>query len=329
MSTQAYRNSAKIPGVWFLEEADLLELDSKIEAHFAALKKMNQSDVTQGVKQARKQLREMGVEEAEIKSQLDDLKKKELARLRNSPESRTIAIGGANSKELTICNSFAEARAGTSLLSEIPMTFKATLQAGKNLTEIALIDGWDGNRMEVAVQPDGPETAAFLVEIERWAESHRVERFLQWWHRQWMFWIFVLWVVFVIATWVFNLTVTTNAGLNAARSEAKTVVDQGITDSNRDQAISLLLRLHTDSEPKVTRLFSGWWSSAALCVTAALVWVIGMPPRSIIGIGRGKDRLYWRKQWYWFWTRFIPFTVVGSISVKVLVHMISSTLISK
>ncbi|MEK6261472.1 MAG: hypothetical protein AABP62_22970 [Planctomycetota bacterium] len=328
MTAQAYRTSAEISGVWFLEESDLQELDSKIEAHFAALKKMRQRDIADAVRHQQKRLRDNGVEEEDIKVQLEEFKKNEKDRYPHSQECRTVTIK-ANEKELAVCRSFADAITGTDLLAAKPTTFKVKLQAGQNTTEISLIDGFAGNRIDVSAQPDGPATAAFLVEIERWAEAHRIERFLQWWHRQWMWWMFGVCIPFLVIAAIVDSKETSYSGLNAARAEARTLIDHGVTDSNRDQAMTVLLRLLSDNGPTITRRYSHWWSFGTIVLFTVLFVVIAMPPTSIIGVGRGKNAVYWRKNWYWFWTRFIPFGVVGSISLKVLVHLISNNLISK
>ena len=328
MPVQAYRYSAEITGVWFLEESKLRELDEKFETHFAALKRMRQGDVNEAARHERKRLQDLSLDEEEIKSRIAEFKKEEKKRPPHANESCTISIGVAF-KELATCSSFAEAISGKDLVDARPTEFKAILQAGKNTTEVSLIEGIAGNKFEVRVQPDGPATAAFLAEIERWAETHREERFMQWWHRQWVLWMYAVWVVFTISLNIFDAKQTSHDDLKTARAEARTLVDQGIAESNRDQALSVILRLLSDTGPTVKRLYSGWWTLGAMIALFTVMPVVAMPPRSILGIGRGKNQLYWRKQWFWFWTRFIPVTVVGGISLKIIIHVIAGSLMSK
>lgn len=325
---QAYRNSAEIPGVWFLEENQILELDSKIESHFSDLKSMRSADITEEVKNERKMLRERGMSEDGIKTELAEFKKKRIGRYPHSEELKCVTIKSGN-KDVTVCRSFAEAIARPEILKTNASGFTVELKAGKNSSKFSLEEGVYGNIISVKVEPDSESTAAFLVEIERWAETNRVDRFLQWWNRNWIFSFGLGFVFFMIIGPILDSKDVSYDGVIAAHTEARKLIDEGVSDSNRDKAITALLKLAVDIRPTVTRRFSEWWLFA-VGISAIGIIVIGlMPPQSILGIGRGKNTLYWRKQWFKFWTRTFPFTVVGGIAMKVLIHLISTNLVSK
>jgi hypothetical protein len=326
--TQAYRNSAEINGVWFLEESQVLELDSKIESHFEDLKRMRQCDIAAEVRQERKRLREFGKDENVIKTEIADFKKKVKERRPHSEEYKTVVIKSGN-KDIAVRSSFAEVVAGPEIHKENPTGFVVKVKAGKNSSEFSLNEGLFTNHVKIKVEPDSEPTAAFLVEIERWAEAHRVNRFLQWWHRNWMVFPMLASLLLIVAGPIVDSKITSNDGVIAARAEARKLIDEGITDSNRDKALSTLLRLEVDTSPTVTRRFSPWWALTVFA-TAVFVLIVGfMPPRSILGIGRGKNVLYWRKKWFWFWTKFIPFGVVGTLAGKMALDLLKDSIMGK
>lgn len=134
---------------------------------------------------------------------------------------------------------------------------------------------------------DYPREASELIEaVSSWACQKRCP----WWQyrvvqlRLVVAFISLLWLVFMFTVLV--------AVVNPASIEAERILAEGVTDSNRNQAIEALLALQTRKplKDRPLEVRSGNWQNVALA-TLSICVVLFLVPSGDYEVGRGKGRM--------------------------------------
>jgi hypothetical protein len=217
--------------------------------------------------------------------------------------------------------SFAEA-AAHSEFSQVPASgFELSTVCGAiSLTLVAETDAYS-TLMRLDVSPSSAEGATNLFsEVRRWLRKVQAPRSQQWWcklgHNRfflWMGWAFV----------AFFMTISALGGLGDGyyRRQGRELVRQGVNGANQQKAIETMLALQTEMSGPVQqspkrRFWFFLFGSFLVCL------MLSYPPKLVIGLGVGEDKI---KRWK-SWTNFVFLVVPGFVASNFLWPFVSDTL---
>lgn len=294
-------NTASVPGVFFIEEGDLIALDDILQDQFKELKKLRRAEIAAAARKKKKELPSLYSDLRETRKQIgQSYEFKEI--------SGFVQIGTTETQYA----SFRDAITQKACEAEIPRKFDAYYVAGKKSIGVTLDDFTFTRQIKISVTPPDLFGGKALIDLRQWAEAKQqpwmVNLWANWWVPCLAFLCFVGWMV--------NAAITISRNTlrqNHLREEANKILNTGINGTNRDQAIEALLRIQTGitKEPIEEPV-----SSVPLIVLAVLV-ILGLilwrRPMTAVGIGRGKGFIKWQQWWLWFIFKFIGVTIIGGL----------------
>ncbi len=298
MAELLYRQFAEVEGVWFLDEVALNELDGILTQQLKQLKKQRDKDVQREIRlESRSIDQRFAPEDPRRESALAARKSEVRSASRNRLERIEIVIASPK-RESVVCASFSEAAGSDLLRNTFPTEFHAKIQAGQNRVEISLKRRFQSDIATVAIQPRGDITGPALVELEDWAQRHRCNPSLCWWHKHWPLLIAFTFMACAFLCTYFVSEKNAPSDNFKAIEQANRLLSVGVGESNRDRAIETILQHISESRPAMVSSYSPYWIMATLVLTATAGMIIAMPPRTILAIGAGKSRLRLRKKWF-------------------------------
>jgi hypothetical protein len=248
---------------------------------------------------------------SELDGALDQALDRWAASYANPDVNNSVPLEVERSIDLTLKNgdklqaaTFQEAARNREIQRTVIESFKLRLRAGDADLEIE-VDSDSGGDMEIESWPEDSETSKDLFDIAcQWANEHRPRQWLQIWSSRW----FVLWLLLIWAAYLWVVIHIVSGALEpdntALVREARALVKTGIGQNNRDQALSLLLRLASGDNSGAVKGVSGLEILYLVCGGLFCV-MIYVRPRTSIGIGSGAARV---RRWK-FWIRFVSVTL--------------------
>ncbi|HEY0172311.1 MAG TPA: hypothetical protein VGB98_14905 [Pyrinomonadaceae bacterium] len=240
-------------------------------------------------------------EEAEKQKLREELRKRISSRFR---ETRNITIYLKGNKK-TVVSSFVDALRQQALLDEIPVRFEVTLRSGDIGCDIRI--DRDGD-LTIGVSPEHlSESRELFASVQRWALSVRPPA----WQRWWVVLNFLQWPLFIIGLLI-AASIASNSE-NTYKEQAVQLLKDGVTQDEQLKAIELILLLEAGLVPTGQGKTPGWFmfflvGGLILCV------ILSVTPKSMIGIGKGEEKI---KRWR-IWLRIVFILVPGFIFVQIL-----------
>ena len=159
------------------------------------------------------------------------------------------------------------------------------------------------------------EENSTLTQLVNWADSVKPTASVKAWRTVSDFpgWLIIP-IVYVIM-----LAVITSPGAN--ESEVQTILEAGISDSNRDQVLELLLR----EQYNLGEVVQGPFPTSLTIMFAGLFIasiMIAFPPQSVLGLGEGQRTLERVRSW----AKFV-LSIPGVIVISILIPLIMGLLL--
>lgn len=309
MARLIYSTELTINGPWLIDHNAVMELDNILDD---AWEKLCHEEDAKIDNEANKEFQEDPFyrhlkSSEEIESKMAELK----ARIRDRwyrRRKKSIRIDFIGSKSL-IADSFKEAYKDRSILDDIPIGFRVQMDVNDIEASIRLTE----NDLSVNVSPESLENAReFFVLLRQWMGRYKPPV----WQRVWTaihgFHWFML-VILLSFGYIFVDTSSTQM-VNLARDRARSLLDAGLTEENTVEAVGLLLMLES-------RYFPGYMEAGLPHWFNVLFWgglfvsiVLTIKPKSVVGLGKGEDRI---KLWRW-WLGLISVTIPGLVFTSFL-----------
>ena len=136
------------------------------------------------------------------------------------------------------------------------------------------------------------------------------------------------WMVTVLLSTPIILTSSEEANaVSTAKTEAHTLLNQGISKNEVPKAIEILLRMESKfvTENTTAPAPTPRWYMWLLFAGGIAVFIAGLRPRLIIGIGRGAQKLDAAR----LWLKFVSVILPGLIFAIILVPYLSRLLMGQ
>lgn len=302
--------SEKISGPWFLEEDKLIEIDKIINDEFVRIKKLNEKEIKVEIFQTKKSL-ETEYSGELFQKFLKDREKsiRESFKFRNS---KSISVKLKKNRSLNV-DTFEEALQNADLKNEIPIGFEVELSAGNNKSKIE-IDQFIG-QLKIEVSPNNESNRDAFYKIQRWFDQYKPNYFLRNWS--------IIYLITIFMSLVFGLLLMFS--LPSPKSvyveEAKQLLQDGLTQDEQIKAIEILLALQTGNDKKMNDSYKipSWVIFLALLYLISVI-IFFFYPKSILGIGKGRDKI---KNWQ-LWLKFLFWLYISLIGLTILAPYMSN-----
>lgn len=333
MAEFVYTTSSTISGPWLIDADKLEDLDEILNEHWTSLHKRNQDKRNTEIEEQLSKdvyVQEAIANNANTPEQIEEVKteRREILESRYASllyhfrEARLITIRLGPNKRIEV-DSFDEAFKQQILMDEIPTGFRVELVSGDIRCEIDLRRP---NYLNISVSPEHlAESRELFAMLQRWANSCRAPKWQQIWLSlnglQW----FILTLIILFSLVFMNDTESVSKRIY--RERARQLIAEGINDENRSEAIELLLAFQSgyvpSNHPQVP-LFP-WWIKLLLISAFAVCLILAFTPKSLIGLGKGQDRInIWR-----VWMRIVFVVIPGVILLNVILPAVVSAVFNK
>jgi hypothetical protein len=178
-----------------------------------------------------------------------------------------------------------------------------------------------GAQLEIKCGPEDEDLARELFgKLNNWAIDRAQPRWQSWWLTAMSFGNFFLWMLWLggsVLFWIPSKSVS-----DPYRVKAQEMVSKGVTPQNQAEAIQTLLAMEAGIKGPVVETRPGAFSIAAWVGATFCVVVLSFPPKLVIGIGRGRQRV---RRWR-LWLRFLSVGLPTFIMSAVLAPLIRKKL---
>jgi hypothetical protein len=310
-----YSTKTKINGPLLLDHSSLLAVDKIMTEQKPVLEELRSQLIDQSVAQRMSELKE---ENADVSEEQEKLVRESLER-RAAEYSTALTLYLANGSRLR-AKSFGEAVAHSEF-SDVPASgFGLSLSCGALSMTLNSDSDLFSTNMSLVVSPSNAEGATNLfTEMRRWVRTVQAPLWQQWWCRLghlrfivWLAWSFLVLMVTLYAI-----------GLDDSyyKRQARDLVHEGINQSNQQKAIQTILAIQADvAGPTQRNLGHRYWffllGSLAVCL------MLTYPPKFVLGLGSGEDKI---KRWR-AWTKFVFVSIPGFVASSFLWPYVSDVL---
>lgn len=314
MAEFIYSTEATIRGPWLVDADKLEALDKVLDEEWERLAKRNQESIDNVVAQR------MGAGERELSpTELQDIRNRIEKEIRNSygyKEFRGITILYEGGKRAEV-KSFKEAMRQSTLLEGIPTRFDVEVVCGDIRSRIS-IDQHRG-ALNISTSPETvPEAKELFAALHRWGATNRPPK----WQQIWQTWNGIQWVGWVAAL---PLGLLVSFSANPYKAQARELLKNGVSQENQQRALELLLAIQSEYRPPGQEsVFATWllmfcFGGLAICLVTSFI------PKSVLGIGKGQDRInHWR-----LWLNIVFYLVPSFIFLNIIWPLISERVLPK
>lgn len=285
-----YATRLRESGPFLVDSDDLFELDALVNSEWERLGKHEQELIEKEIQRMTAENWPGGQEKIaqRARSVVEGYRRRSL----------TIFLPGG---QKLAAKTFAEAARHDELIQQRAWAFDLKMQRGDVQLQVEL--GRYGDTIEIEATPEGSEDARELFAATRdWLHKVRVPA----WQRVWAAAAAPLvWPLYLaLVAWIVSGALTSN-NRGVLIAEAHRLLKNGVTAAEQSKAIELLLAL--DSGYNVGAGPRGMTGRGWIIVVygAAIALAASVPPKTTIGIGRGRSAL----RWWRIWTRFVGVTV--------------------
>lgn len=314
MSEIIYPNTNRVHGPWLLDSEQLQRLDSIINIQWEKLTKYRNKLIQQEIDG---ELNSFSKEEQERRKKGVEEKVKKNYRYGDDKFYKELRID-YRSKRLLIVDSFKEAAMHKEFENDLPIKFNYKIRCVDVESEIKL-DFF--NKIEYSVNTYSiNESKELYYELEGWLKKVNPSILIKVWSR--------------IGSWILPLligvlailpSININNNRDILIEEAHKILNEGITTDEVEKALEIILSLETDYELKLGKMenieidYSKLYYLYALILCALILF---FPPNSIIGIGKGEQKLNkWRN-----WINVVTYVIPVLIILPIIINRISNLL---
>lgn len=205
---------------------------------------------------------------------------------------------------------------------EVPLGFALNYSFGSIKVRVRLVSGWD-NSLQIEVSPNDDEVAQQLFgALSNWAADIEAPRWQQTWRAYRGLFGFILWMWLLIGLVAIPFSNWGNAGQDQNKAEARKLLSQGVTPSNEQHAIALLLAIESDYDQGVkapslgAKYWSYFWLGALILIGACIC------PTVSIGAWKGKRQLSRWRAWVKAVSVTVPLLLAGSLVLPWILHFL-------
>jgi len=327
MPEMIYKTNLDERGAWLLGQEELETLDQIIDSEWQRLNAENEKEIEAEAASlaADKQMFLRG-DENEIEP--SELRRRALDHVRRqypfckSNKSITLLFKGGARLEIS---SFAEAAKHPDTVSQLPIGFTVSLQSGQYAVE-ANLDRYD--YLGIRVSPDGRYVSREIFTIfARWVQKARPRRLVRIWSSLSYYGIAPFTLLFGI---LFCVLVTVAFAIRTEnppwpeKQRATELLQEGITAANQQEAIGICLALLAEQgKPEPVKTWTLPIRPLIISLAVILVFVLlCFPPRTVIGIGKGEQKLAHWKQYLKFVFVSIPGVVLASVLIPWVIELV-------
>jgi len=306
MTELVYSTGLQIEGPWLLDADALAQLDDVLTDEWKRLQGWQEEILDEEAEAEIQRDREggyyQGLPEAELLQKKKEVIERKGTRLSNRKEIRIHLLKSRS----VLVDSFRDAFKEQALIEEVPIGFEIHIDCGKVRCRVSL-DRRSG--LSINASPEElSEARELFVVLRQWAMENRAPAWQRIWTRyhgiQWPIW----YVILFLGTTVLDVTATEDAKLMA-----RGLLDKGISAADVPKAIELLLILQTKYHPGQPGMqWPGWYKAIIVFGLIACV-CLSIRPKSILGIGRGAERIAWWRRWLKFIGITIPTLIGGTL----------------
>ena len=342
MATLIYPTELREDGPLILASDDLLELDKVLQLEWERLAKHEEELIERTVAEETRgwavpppfagreeEQRQKDISQ-EVRSRIErreeqlreDISQRVRLRIENDRlRSLTMLLTGG--EKLAVEN-FAEAEKHHELMRGSVTGFELQMRRGNVRLGIRVQRrAYDG--IEIEARPAESEDARQLFgALRNWVQKIR----LPGWQRVWAAGggslAFMVWPLYLLLVLWILLTSLMSDNRGTLRAQAHQLLKNGVTTAEQNKAIELLLALESDYDigAKPRGMTGRGW--ILLVCGAAVALAVSIPPKTTIGIGRGRAAV---KRWR-AWVRFVgvtvPTMILGNLVWPQVQQLISS-----
>jgi len=306
-----YPTSIKAKGPFLISLDSLKQFDSILDEQMGALREYRARVIKKRVEQ--KLLQAKTTDPGELQA-LEERHRTILENDYELRESTTLELSLSDGGRL-IVKSFSEAATHTEVSRTLATGFTIAMQCGGvSLSLDAESDDFNTD-IKLRVSPSGSEAAKSLFSVvSRWLRSIRAPRWQQLWckagHLKFLVWSALIGILFL--TLMFS---SSDFDSRYYKKQGDDIVKQGVSPSNQLKAIETLLAIQSESPaPGPTRHIVGNWFWFLLTTGFVTCLILSYPPKLILGLGIGEDRIAaWRK-----WIQFVSVAIPGFVASNFL-----------
>jgi hypothetical protein len=292
-----YPTSLNLRGPLLLSSDTLKQLDSVLTQHQPVLVELRSKRIDQYVSERVLQAKQEGMTDEDVEKR----KKNWAAYARETvPEfSRNLTVSFSDGTRLE-ATSFAEASAHSEFSTAVANGFELSVACSSLRMNLAADSDSYDTSMKLRVSPSNAEGATNLfADVRRWMRTVQAPWAQQWWcalgHAK-----PVIWGAFVIAVLIALGFSIGNKDEGYYRKQAQDLMQQGVSSSNQGKAIETLLALESKASAPTSHALSHWYWFF-LIGTFAVALILSYPPKLVLGLGSGDDKIkLWRA-----WTKFV------------------------
>lgn len=286
-----YPTSTELRGPILISAASLKELDGILAEQMQTLRDLQKQMVEEAVA---KETREKSFDKEDIEQIKDRVLKGFLG------ENHTSLVVYLSNGSRLKTHSFEEAAAHAEVSRNLATSFDLEMQCGKTTLRMHAESTSFGTELSLDVSPSSSEAAVNVFSaIRRWLRKIQAPRWQQWWCAAGHLW-FAIWMVFFFAVAIVLAVSQGDSESNYYKEQARQLVKKGVTPDQPQKAIETLLALQGGS-PAPTEHRAGNWFWFFLIGGIIVCFILSYPPKLVLGLGVGEDRIgYWRT-----WTRFV------------------------
>lgn len=323
MAEFIYRTEATLSGPWLVDTDRLEALDKILDDEWERLAKRNreaiQNELDKRIEDSF-EIRLAKETEGELSpTTLESIRKQVETSIRNSygyKENRKVTIFYEGDRRVEV-ESFQEATRQSSLLEGIPVRFDVEGVCGDISFEIN-IDKYRG-ALNISTSPETvSEAKELFAALHRWGATNRPPK----WQQIWKTWNGIQWAFWLIAVCGGLIAVVIPG--NPYKAQARELVRNGVSQENQQRALELLLAMQSDYRPEQDPVLPAWYllllfGGLVVCLVTSFI------PKSILGIGKGQDRIkLWR-----LWFGFVFYLVPSFVFLNIIWPLISARVLPK
>lgn len=325
MAEFIYTTQTTIPGPCLLDADKLEALDKVLDDEWEPLAKRNQEAIRTEVD--RRLEDSVQIYAARLRGK--ELSPEELQSLRKEIEDSVRgSYGYREYHEITLfyekgkraeVTSFREAMRQPALLEEVIVRFRLEVVCGDISCKISI----DENRgaLDISASPERmPEARELFAALHRWGTTNRPPKWQQIWRTwngaQWFIWLAIL---------AIGLIVVTESFRNPYKEEARELVKNGVSQENQQRALELLLAIQSEYRSPDQKSQIPTWFIILLLGGLVVCFITSFVPKSVLGIGKGQDRInHWR-----IWLSIVFYLVPSFLFLNIIWPLISSWILPK
>lgn len=320
MSPETIHSTAQtVKGPWLLARDALVELDAIFDDLLRRELSVLEHRRSELLESERRRLQVVVTgsdAETRIKTHAESVVEERLQR-----PQRTVVVGLATRQ--IVGATLEEVEASPDLIVEAPKNIRFDLTVDprwRSSTAASVSIDDDNLAIKVEREPGIADPHAAFAALNRWAVKHRPSWALSAWlsYGPPLGWATLFPVILLLLAWL----AIPNSGSAQLKERGRQIVRQGLNESNRDEAVAILLALATDYADELPHQPRDWRLFGFLVVALVVVGVALTAPRNIVGLGAGERNLRRSR----FYVRLVLFFVPGSLILPFALNKLAAWL---